>query len=176
MNKTIFTILACFGLMPVFASDVLTLSNDSTFEGKVRKIKNCFVFFETNENVYKIPASDVYCLEFGDVNDPVYLDYMNLLENDPNACLNGSLDAESYHGQKGAHFALGILFGPFAIIGTALSNPTPMKGKETMMMSNHKEQFSDPAYLNCYKKKAKGQMIGMEALGWGTWILLALVL
>jgi hypothetical protein len=44
------------------------------------------------------------------------------------------------------------------------------------MMSKNKDQFSDPAYLSCYKKKAKGQLIGMEGLGWAAWVLLLLVI
>jgi hypothetical protein len=32
--------------------------------------------------------------------------------------------------------------------------------------SKNKDQFDDPEYLSCYKKKAKGQLTGMEALGW----------
>ena len=95
---------------------------------------------------------------------------------DPNNCLSGRLDAENYHGKKGGHFVLGVLFGPFAMIGTALADPTPAKGKQTYMMSENKDQFNDPEYLSCYKKKAKGQLIGAEAAGWGAWILLLLVL
>ena len=44
------------------------------------------------------------------------------------------------------------------------------------MMSNNKDQFNDLEYLSCYKKKAKGQLIGAEALGWGAWILSVLVI
>jgi len=61
------------------------------------------------------------------------------------------------------------------MIGTAVSDPTPEKGKQTYMMSDNKEQFSDPQYLSCYKKKAKGQLIGMEGAGWGTFLLLLLI-
>ena len=79
------------------------------------------------------------------------------------------------YSKKVGHFFLGVLFGPFAMIGTALANPTPEKGKLTYMLSKNKDQFSDPQYLSCYKKKAKGQLIGMEASGWGAWIVLVLV-
>jgi hypothetical protein len=48
--------------------------------------------------------------------------------------------------------------------------------KQTYMISKNKDQFNDPEYLSCYKKKAQGQLIGMEALGWGAWVLLILVL
>ena len=42
--------------------------------------------------------------------------------------------------------------------------------------SKNKEDFDDPEYLSCYKKKAKGQLLGMEGIGWGAWILLVLLL
>jgi hypothetical protein len=85
------------------------------------------------------------------------------------------MDAQAFHGKRGGHFVLGVLFGPFAVIGTAVSNPTPERGARTYMMSKNKELFSDPEYLTCYRKKAKGQLIGMEFLGWGAWILIVLV-
>jgi sRNA-binding regulator protein Hfq len=91
-------------------------------------------------------------------------------------CENATLDAENYHGKKGLHFGLGVLFGPFAMIGTAISEPTPMKGKQTMSMSKNKSKFNDHSYLSCYKKKAKSQLIQMEAIGWGSWLLLLLIL
>ncbi|MDO9615988.1 MAG: hypothetical protein Q7J86_15885 [Bacteroidota bacterium] len=104
------------------------------------------------------------------------MEYLKMADGDPNKCMNGRVDADNYHGKKGGHFVLGVLFGPFAMIGTALSNPTPEKGSNTFVMSKNKDQFSDPEYLSCYRSKAKGQLIGMEALGWGAWILLLLVI
>jgi hypothetical protein len=91
-------------------------------------------------------------------------------------CTAGTLDAEAYHGRKGGAIALGALFGPFALVGTALvANPTPDKGARTYMMSKNKELFNDPEYLSCYKKKAKGQLVGQTGLGWAAWALLVLL-
>ena len=98
---------------------------------------------------------------------------MNLSNND--ACLKGMIDAQQFHGKVGAHVLLGFLFGPFAVIGAALANPTPYKGGTTVMLSKNRELFNDPAYLNCYKKKAKGKNAGNAAIGWGMWIALAIV-
>ena len=159
-----------------FASDILTLNNEMVFQGKVIKIKDCSVVFKADGNKYVVPASEIFSLQFENTEDEVYTEYMKMADGDPNKCLNGNLDAENYHGKKGGHFVMGMLFGPFAMIGTALSNPTPQNGKQTLMMSENKAQFNDPEYLSCYKKKAKGQLIGMEALGWGTWILILLML
>jgi len=162
-----------------FPRDILTLTNQNVFEGKVLKIENCNIVFKVNHQKYIVPSSDIYSIQFGNVNDKVYSDYIDFMhstDNDgDNLCLDGRLDAENYHGKKGGHFFLGVLFGPFAMIGTALANPTPEKGAKTFLLSKNKEEFANPEYLSCYKKKAKGQLIGMEALGWGAWILLVLV-
>lgn len=176
MKKKILTFAAVLFAITSFAGDILTLNNEMVFEGKITKIKDCDIEFKSEGTKYVVPSSDVYSIQFEDVEDKVYTDYMKTMDNNPNKCLDGRLDAEHYHGKKAGHFVLGVLFGPFAMIGTALSNPTPERGKQTYMMSENKDKFSDPVYLSCYKKKAKGQLIGMEALGWGTWILLLLVL
>lgn len=84
-------------------------------------------------------------------------------------CYCGNTDAAKYHGKKGGHFVLGALFGPFAMIGTAFANPIPRKGRHSYL-SKYQELFNDPAYKKCYKKKAKSDLIGMEAAGWGAWI------
>jgi hypothetical protein len=174
MKKITMTITATLFAVASFAGDILTLNNEMVFEGKVTKIKECAVVFKANGHRYIVPASEIFSLQFENSEDKVYTDYMQMEYGDPNKCLNGRLDAENYHGKRGSHFVLGVLFGPFAMIGTALSNPTPDRGKQTYMMSRNKEQFSDPEYLSCYTKKAKGQLIGIEALGWGAWILFIL--
>ena len=153
--------------------DVLTLQNDMVFQGKIVRIKNCTVLFKAEGRKYLVPANDIFSLQFGDLNSRAYRDYVGLDED--NKCLNGRLDAENFHGKKGGHFALGFFFGPFAMIGTAIANPMPHKGKNTFYMSKNKDQFNDPEYLSCYRTKAKSQLLLMEAAGWGTSILLLLL-
>ena len=160
----------------VYSSDILTLNNEKVFTGKISKIKGCSVLFISEGNKYVIPASEIYFIQFENIESKVYTKYMEMGDDDPNKCLNGKLDAENFHGKKGGHIALGFLFGPFAILGTALANPTPDKGKRTYLLSENKDQFSDLEYISCYKKKAKGQLIGMEAIGWGALILLILII
>jgi hypothetical protein len=60
-----------------------------------------------------------------------------------------------------------MFLGPFAMIGTAVSNPTPEKGERTFDMSINRELFNDPDYLECYKVNAKRKQIQMEAIGTG---------
>jgi hypothetical protein len=175
MKRITLTIAAAMIAIASSASDILTLNNSRVFEGNVKEIKECSVVFKADGKRFVVPASDISTIEFGNTADKVYTEYMKMADGDPNKCLNGKLDAENYHGKKGIHFALGVLFGPFAMIGTALANPTPDKGNNTLMLSKNKDQFSDPEYLSCYQSKAKGKLIGMEALGWGAWILLLLL-
>ncbi len=176
MKKITLTIAATLFAIASFAGDILTLNNEMVFEGKVTKIKDCAVVFKADGHKYIVPASEIFSLQFENTEDKVYTDYMQMSDGDTNKCLNGRLDAAMYHGKKGEHFVLGVLFGPFAMIGTALANPTPEKGEQTNMMSKNKDQFSDPEYLSCYMKKAKGQLIGIEALGLAAGILVLLVL
>ncbi len=172
--KKLIVILLSFTVVNVFAGDVLTLMNGNKFDGKVVKIKECQIVYKIQNEKFIIPASDIHSIQFEDINNRLYRNYLKSANRDINNCLAGSLDAEMYHGKKFGHFVLGFLFGPFAMVGTALSNPTPEKGKETMLMSRNKDFFSDPVYLKCYKKQAKSQLVLSEALGWGSWILISL--
>jgi len=174
MKKLVsFIVLASFSA-GIFASDVITLSNQMKFEGKVMKIKNCMLLFRAVDGKkYRIPAKEIYSVQFEDPADAVLTDYL-MAARDPDNCLKATRDVEMYHGKKGVHVLYGFLFGPFAMIGSALSSPSPYKD-DTAMMSENKDLFSDPEYLHCYRKKATGQNIGMEGIGWATWILLLVI-
>ena len=174
MKKILFILFASIFVLAANASDIVTLNNNMIFKGRVTKIKNCEVFFRSLGSKYVIPASEIFSIQFEDTKNKVYTKYINLPEGE-NKCLNGQMDAENYHGKKGGHFALGFLFGPFAMVGTLLASPTPEKGKRTYLMSKNKEQFTDYEYINCYKKKAKAQLIGMEAAGWGSYLIILLL-
>lgn len=71
---------------------------------------------------------------------------------------------------------MGVLFGPFAVIGAALGKPTPYTGKDTVLMSTNKDSFTNPDYLSCYSKKARGQNVTNALLGWAAWIIFIAVL
>ncbi len=175
MKKTIWTLTFVFVAINLFAKnpDVLTLLNDMKFIGKVKKISNCEVRFKTDEGTFWIPANHIYSVEFGNPNDKVLETYSQL--DDSEKCLKGGEDAVNFHGKTGAHIILGVLFGPIAIIGAAIASPNPYKGKNTLALSQNSELFKDPAYLSCYKKKAKGKNIGNVAIGWGIWIVAILL-
>ena len=157
-------------------NDILTLNSNQTFKGDVVKIKGCNVVFKAeNGEKYTIPANDIQTVKFEDVNNLIYTNYLTMLNADPNSCMKGASDAKAFHGKGGLHIALGVLFGPFAVIGAAVGSPDPMGGSRTAQMSKNSELFSDPTYLECYKKAARGHNVGMAAAGWGMWIVLLLL-
>lgn len=159
-----------------WAADILILQNAQTFEGKVTKIRDCQVIFKVGGDRYHIPAEDIHSIEFASQDDRVYRRYLKELEVDPSKCVNGRLDAAQYHGKKSSHIALGFLFGPIAMLGTAMSDPTPDKGKLTAQRSENPELFNDPDYLDCYRKRAKGKLIGAESIGFGISLLMILLI
>ena len=139
----------------------------------MKKIKNCSVVFDPiGGSRCVIPADSIYSVQFENVEDEVYTSYMEL--SDMDKCLKGQNDADMYHGKGGGNFCLGLLFGPFGVIGAALGKPAPMSGSKTGFMSQNKDLFQDPAYLSCYTKKARGKAVGNAALGWGAWVLLVI--
>ncbi len=175
MNKITLSLLTLLLSLGCFGSDILVLNNEMAFEGKVVRIKGCSVVFKAAGQKYIIPASDIYCLQFEDVQDKVYTKYMELADSDPSKCLKADDDAHLLHGKKGGHFMLGFLFGPFAIVGTLLSTPVPYRGKNTYMLSQNRHLFKDPEYLKCYMKRARQDLIAAEVLGWAAWALLVLI-
>jgi hypothetical protein len=177
MKKSIFTLaFIVFTIVSSF-SDVLTLNNSLMFEGKILKIENCEVTFEASNGIkYLIPVVDIFYIEFENPSDIVYTKHLKLSESDPDKCMKAKIDAENYHGKESLHFALGLLFGPFAIIGAALSKPTPQKGQETYSMSKNKDLFEDPVYLNCYTKRARAKNVQNTVIGWGGYLLFILMI
>ncbi len=174
--KTIVFLISILSSQVLYAGDVLTLMSGQSFDGAVKRIKKCSILFEGGGDVFEIPAEEIYSLVFEDPENKVYVDYIEMIAEGESKCLLGTADADQYHGKAGVHFLLGVLFGPFAMIGTAVADVTPYTGKSTMMMSKNKEHFSDYEYLQCYRRKAKGKLIGMEGLGWASWVLFILIL
>lgn len=170
------TRLICMMLLfPIltFGNDTLVLMNQAIFNGKVVKIDDCVITFKYDGKKYYIPGQDIYSIRFGDPEDKVYTKYLEFLLQDQDAnCLKGKYDAKDLHGKGVFHFMSGLLFGPFAMIGAAVANPTPEKGARTMMLSSNKDLFNNPEYLKCYRKKAKWENVGNVAWGWSIWLLL----
>jgi hypothetical protein len=176
MKKISISIFTILFTLSSFAGDVLTLNNQMIFSGKVTKIKKCTVTFDADGKKFDIPADDIFSIAFEKETDKVYTSYMEMAKNDAaEQCMKGRLDADNHHGKAGLHVALGVLFGPFAVIGAAVSNPNPQKGKDTFMRSDNKDSFNDANYLSCYSKKAKGKNVGNAALGWLAWVLIILI-
>lgn len=156
-------------------SDVLILNNQKVFTGEIVRVKGCDVVFKFNKEKFTIPMADIQALDFANKNSKEYKRFY-AFQLDAESCAKGVNDASAYHGKGGLHFALGALFGPFTVIGAAVSNPTPASGANTAALSSNKELFNDAEYLSCYTKKARGKNVGNSAAGWGAWILFLLIL
>lgn len=79
-------------------------------------------------------------------------------------CLKGKTDAKNYHHKREQHIVLGTIFGPFAVIGVALGNPTP-DGKSYTKYSENRDLFKDKAYLKCYRQKARTKNVLNTLIG-----------
>lgn len=166
MKTFLSLLLVMVVVLPAFAGDILTTTENLVFQGKVTKIKDCMVVFKSEGNSYQIPANDIYSIQFERANDKVLLQYLELSAHDTEKCLKGNLDAEFLHKRENGHFILGFLFGPFALIGAAMANPSPLRGIDTYSKSTNTAIFSDPEYLSCYRKKARRDNAKKTALGW----------
>ena len=156
-----------------YAADVVVLKDGHGFTGKIKSIRDCTVKVKWEKGILLIPLEQVAYLEFEDPDDKTARDYLALPQD--NKCLLGQQDAEMFHGKYGGHVVLGIFFGPFAMLGTAIAQPYPYRGRHTPAMSQNKELFNDPEYAECYKRRAKGRLIGAEAIGWGAWLVIWLI-
>lgn len=176
MKKLIFAAFAVLIANSALSSDILTMLDGKMYQVDVIRVKSCELTVKIENEKFVIPATEIQSIEFENVNDPEYLDFIKMNQFGGDACLSGQQDAENFHGKKGGHIALGVLFGPFAILGTALfADPDPSKGAKTASMSTNKQMFSDPAYLQCYKKEAKSGLIKAEAIGWAAWLIFLLL-
>lgn len=171
MKKILLFMLVMIGAK-IQAKDTLVLNNQLTYAVNITKITPTEVEFKAQTKYYVIPATQVALVKFQNPNNPIYLNYTKSVNDEGNNCSKGAEDARQFHGKKGGHVILGVLFGPLAIIGTALSDPTPDKGMRTYMLSKNSDQFNNFEYISCYRRQAKSNLITMELLGWLSWIII----
>jgi len=156
------------------AADFLVLQSGQIFEGEVERLGREFVEFSFEGSVYSIPIIDVRVVEMAapTKRERRLLSNFSAAEN---ACFKGSNDG-ALHGHGGGHFIAGALTGVFGVIGCAVTTRTPAKSNNIAIMSgSNKDLWNNSEYLNCYNKAAKSKAVTNSLLGWGTWILLALL-
>ncbi|MBN1597602.1 MAG: hypothetical protein JW894_04870 [Bacteroidales bacterium] len=172
-------------------NDLIKYKRFDQLDGPLRNISNKDVFMIIYEDGTREIIKETYQKnETETVNQPItYQIPQNLSQTEINLdknyvsipismtdkCIHGTNDADNLHGKGAAHFIYGVAFGPFALIGAAVSTPTPETGIRTTMMSPNKSLFNDPSYRTCYTQKARKKNIGNAALGWATWVLAVLV-
>lgn len=162
-------------IFPLQAADVVIMKDGHGFSGKIVSIKQGILKLKWQDDRLFIPLEEVERVEFEDPENKLAgISFMNPVPQGEN-CIAGQQDAEMFHGKYGGHVVLGFFFGPFALIGTALASPYPHRGRHTAAMSQNKELFDNPEYALCYKRKAKARLLGAEAIGWGAWLVIALI-
>jgi len=175
--KKLILILSTFIFLfsiPIYAGDFITFLDGKTMEVKIKRIKNCEIVIKFKKQKYFIPADSIFTIEFENPDNKIYQEYLKLSSSDK--CMRGQLDAAAYHGKGGGNFILGVLFGPFAVIGCAVGKSGPSRGANTFIMSENRELFNDAIYLTCYQKQARRKAITNAAIGWGAWILFVLLI
>lgn len=159
--------------MAVSASDILTLHNGQVFEGKLLHIGACDIDFKFNGESFTIPADDIALVELERMSKRRERRLARVITEEGN-CWKGTQDG-SNHGHGGGHFALGFLFGPFGVIGCALSNRTPHKSAN-MISNQNNNLWNNGEYLDCYKKSANGKAVGTSAIGFAVWLVFLLAI
>ena len=125
-------------------NDVIGLKNKIQFCGTVLDVTDSSALFTVNGIIYEIPTVDIDFIALKDSNTKAAQSLADVFSDNPNLCMLGQCDAEMYHGKTGGAFVLGMLVGPFAVIGYALTRPDPYDGKNTVMMSHNSQYFSNP--------------------------------
>jgi len=87
-------------ILTTFAGNILILNNQMVFEGKVPKIKGCAIVFRSNGEKFTVPAAEIATIQFEDIEDKVYTDYLKIANGNSANCLKARLDTEYYHGKK----------------------------------------------------------------------------
>lgn len=143
---------------------------------------NYFRFDNKEGPTYTILKSDVFMIRYENGTKDIFSNEetadSNKISNltisaSTDNCLKGKVDAHLFHGRESGNFFSGFLFGPFGVIGAALSSPKPKT--TTFVMSKNKDLFKDTFYLSCYKRKARGMNVFYSSLGWASWIFVYII-
>lgn len=168
MKLIFLSFLAVVFATNIIAKVITTLKNQLLFEGKVLRFQECEIHFRAAGQKYVNPSADMLSFEFEDAYDKVCRNYLEIQTTNQDLCLQGQFEVDNYHGKEAGHFFLGVLLGLYAMIGKAISNPTPYGGRKTYIQLQNSDYFNDPEFLSRCEKKINGKLTGMEATGWTT--------
>lgn len=165
----------------VKSQDVLILKNGDELQTKITEVGISEVKYKMYDNqtgpIHVILKSEIFMIKYENGTKELIKSNVSIINvggyNNADVCKKGQKDAELYHGKTGKHMLGGFLLGPFAVIGSALANPTPEKGDKTLEMSKNRDEINnDFYYRDCYIKKARTKNIVNTFAGWAGWLLL----
>lgn len=191
--------------LTMWAQDIIYLKNGSEIKAKVIEIAEFTTIYKVFDQIQgpirHIENDDIFMIIYQDGTRDVFktkqsektnpesihpaTNHFQQTQNRTNdrempnlseRCLRGESDADMYHGKKGSHVALGVIFGGFAIIGAALAEPTPENGISTKILTENRDLLQDPTYRSCYTKKARRNNVSNAATGWAAWLLFLILL
>ena len=135
-----------------YAKDILTLTGKKKFNGEILKIKDCLITFKMNDNTYKIPATNIFSIQFENAENKIYRKHLKKSLSSPeDVCLNANINDGSNNKDEVA-IIKGVFFGPFANINAELIKSYKLKNSAPDINTGEKEIFSDPDYLKFYLK------------------------
>lgn len=179
MKRIFFVLLLTCVVNLCHGNDVVVLKNGITIECSISSINNTIISYQENEKskLSTVSLEEVMFLQI----DPKNKSLLRQMRKDfkkikrglqVDSCHEGITDANTFHKRAGGNFALGFFFGVFGLIGTAVGNPKMPHYYPIADTSN----LSDPTYIQCFSRKAKGKNIGNAAIGWGVSIVLSAIL
>ena len=178
MKKTAILLYITFLTFSAFSKDVIHLKNGRTIKCTLVDLKKDSIYFiKKKKNGVRLLTSDmVDFILIGENNQAFQTKISNLHSIiDPlEACQAGKMDANLFHHRGFGNGCLGFFFGLFGIAGTVIGRPHPPPIE--VIVVRDKEMVMNPAYLSCYRKRAKGKNIISAAIGYGVFLVVLLTI
>lgn len=170
--KTSLLFYVCFAIASTgYTRDKIYLTNGKTLRCEIVTVEWNKLEYRQRGKIAVLHADDVALIELDAANIEV-IEKINVQIDPRNplaSCEMGKADANAFHNRGFGNFALGFFFGPFGVLGTAIGAPRSPDYVKIPV----KENLSDPAYLKCYRKRARGKNVLHAAAGWAGILLLS---
>lgn len=151
--------------------DKIYLTNGKTIRCQIVNVEWNKLDYQHRGKVNSLSSDEVSRIELDAANVAV-IEKINATLDPRNplaSCEMGKADANAYHNRGFGNFTLGFFFGPIGMLGTAIGAPRSPDYVKIPV----KENLSDPAYLKCYRKRARGKNVLHATAGWAAILLVS---